>query len=120
MTDSLFRARLSSGRALLLDGATGTELQRRGVDTSLPLWSARALLDAPGVLQTIHADYIAAGADIITTNTFRTHRRTLTRAELGARTRELTQLAVKIAREAARQVDREVFVAGSISPLEDC
>jgi homocysteine S-methyltransferase len=35
---------------LLLDGATGTELARRGVDIGLPLWSARALLEAPGVL----------------------------------------------------------------------
>lgn len=108
----------------MLDGATGTELQRRGVDTSLPLWSARALLEAPDVLRAIHADYLAAGADIITTNTFRTHRRTLERAGLGSRTRELTQFAVQIAREAAhdgaRQTDRPVFIAGSMSPLEDC
>src|SRR5512143_2880212 len=120
MTDSLFLTRLASGRTLLLDVATGTELQRRGVDTSLPLWSARALLQAPEVLHAIHADYIAAGADIITTNTFRTQRRTLTRAGLGERTQELTQFAVRIAREAAQQADRKVFVAGSISPLEDC
>lgn len=120
MTDSLFHARLASGRVLLLDGATGTELQRRGVDTRLPLWSARALLEAPGVLHAIHADYIASGADIITTNTFRTHRRTLTRAGLGERTHELTEFAVKVAREAAQQADHSVFVAGSISPLEDC
>src|SRR5512135_2602497 len=108
MIDSPFRARLSTSRVLLLDGATGTELQRRGVDTTLPLWSARALLQAPAVLHAIHGDYIAAGADIITTNTFRTHRRTLTRAGLGDRTRELTQLAVRLAREAAQQADREV------------
>ncbi|MFN8596777.1 MAG: homocysteine S-methyltransferase family protein, partial [Anaerolineae bacterium] len=55
-----------------------------------------------------------------TTNTFRTHRRTLTRAGIGARTRELTQLAVRLAREAAAQAGRTVFVAGSMSPLEDC
>jgi S-methylmethionine-dependent homocysteine/selenocysteine methylase len=120
MTGSPFLAHLAAGRILLLDGATGTELQRRGVDTSLPLWSARALIEAPEVLSAIHADYIAAGADIITTNTFRTHRRTLTRAGLGERTRELTQQAVQIAHAAAQQVDRKVFVAGSISPLEDC
>src|SRR5512146_2033834 len=108
MPDSSFLKQLATGNALLLDGATGTELQRRGVDTSLPLWSARALLEAPEVLRAIHADYIAAGADILTTNTFRTHRRTLTRAGLGERTHELTQLAVKIAREAAQQADRKV------------
>jgi len=120
MIDTPFLACMAASQVLLLDGATGTELQRRGVDTSLPLWSARALLEAPAVLRAIHADYIAAGADIVTTNTFRTHRRTLTRAGLGERTHELTQLAVTIAREAAQQVDRKIFVAGSISPLEDC
>jgi S-methylmethionine-dependent homocysteine/selenocysteine methylase len=120
MIDSPFLDRLASGRVLLLDGATGTELQRRGVDTSLPLWSARALLEAPAVLKAIHADYAAAGADIITTNTFRTHRRTLARADMGECTRELTHLAVKIARDVASQTDRQIFVAGSISPLEDC
>jgi S-methylmethionine-dependent homocysteine/selenocysteine methylase len=120
MSKSPFLARLSSGRVLLLDGATGTELQRRGVDTGLPLWSARALIEAPDVLAAIHADYIAAGADIITTNTFRTHRRTLTRAGMGERTRELKLFAVQLAREAAAQADRKVFVAGSIAPLEDC
>jgi S-methylmethionine-dependent homocysteine/selenocysteine methylase len=120
MTASPFLARLASGRVLLLDGATGTELQRRGVNTGLPLWSARALIEAPEVLSAIHADYIAAGADIITTNTFRTQRRTLTRAGIGERTRALTQLAVQIAREAAQQADRKVYVAGSIAPLEDC
>jgi S-methylmethionine-dependent homocysteine/selenocysteine methylase len=120
LSTSSFRAQLAARRVLLLDGATGTELQRRGVDTSLPLWSARALITAPQVLAAIHADYIAAGADIITTNTFRTHRRTLTRAGLGERTSELTHLAVQIAQAAAQQADRQVFVAGSLSPLEDC
>ncbi len=105
---------------MLLDGATGTELQRRGVDTGLPLWSARALLEAPQVLRAIHTDYVAAGADILTTNTFRTHRRTLERAGLESRARELTQLAVQIAREAACTTDQPVYLAGSMSPLEDC
>jgi S-methylmethionine-dependent homocysteine/selenocysteine methylase len=115
-----FLQRLSTGRPLLLDGATGTELQRRGVDTGLPLWSARALIEAPGVLYAIHTDYINAGADIITTNTFRTGRRTLERARIGSRTSELTRLAVQIAQAATRTVDRKIFVAGSMSPLEDC
>ncbi len=64
-------------RLLLLDGATGTELNRRGVDTGLPMWSANALTNDTGlnVLRQIHVDYLNAGADIITTNTFRTDRR---------------------------------------------
>jgi homocysteine S-methyltransferase len=115
---------LSQPRQLILDGATGTELNRRGVDTGLPLWSANALLndhDAK-ILQEIHEDYLRAGADIITTNTFRTHRRALASSGNARRALELTRKAVDIARAAIASVnsDSPKFVAGSISTLEDC
>jgi len=119
-----FSTRLAMGELLLLDGATGTELARRGIDTALPLWSAGALIHAPDAVRAIHADYIRAGANVITTNTFRTHRRTLAHASMADRARELTHLAVRLAREAVQQTSRPasqpVFIAGSISPLEDC
>jgi len=98
----------------------GTELQRRGADTRLPLWSARALVEAPDLVREIHREEVAAGAELLTSNTFRTHRRTLTKGRLGERSRELTALAVRLARGAAEGAEREVFVAGSLSPLEDC
>jgi S-methylmethionine-dependent homocysteine/selenocysteine methylase len=115
-----FRERLLAGRPVLLDAAMGTELQRRGADTRLPLWSARALVESPELVSAIHSDEIAAGAEVLTANTFRTHRRTLVKGGLGERSRELTALAVRLAREAAKGAGREVFVAGSLSPLEDC
>jgi S-methylmethionine-dependent homocysteine/selenocysteine methylase len=98
----------------------GTELQRRGADTRLPLWSARALVEAPDLVREIHREEVAAGAELLTSNTFRTHRRTLAKGGLGERSRELTALAVRLARGAAEGTGREVFVAGSLSPLEDC
>jgi S-methylmethionine-dependent homocysteine/selenocysteine methylase len=97
----------------------GTELTRRGSDTTLPLWSARALAKEPGLVFEIHRDYVDAGADVITTNTFRTKRRTLERAGGGLDWRELTRTAVELAARAA-SARRGVRVAGSISPLEDC
>ena len=119
-----FLKRLSHPGKLILDGATGTELNRRGVDTGLPLWSANALLtdDGSRVLQDIHEDYLRAGADILTTNTFRTHRRALAPSGNADRAFELTRRAVDIARAAISIVpsDRPRFVAGSISTLEDC
>jgi len=105
---------------LVLDGALGTELERRGVATGLPLWSARALLAAPDAVLAIHRDYVAAGAELLTANTFRTQRRTLGREGLGARAAELTGLALHLARRAAGEAARPVFVAGSAAPLEDC
>lgn len=112
--------RIRRGPALLLDAAMGTELERRGVASGLPLWSARALLEAPQAVATIHAAEVAAGADILTANTFRTHRRTLAKEGLGQRAEELTRKAVDLAREAAKGAERRVFVVGSLAPLEDC
>jgi len=107
---------------MILDGAMGTELQRRGVMTYLPEWSARALITAPDLVRTIHEEYICAGADVITTNTFRTTRRALGKAGMGERARELTSLAVELAKEARGNFGngRRVLIAGSIAPLEDC
>ena len=105
---------------MLLDGATGTELGRRGVDISLPLWSAHAIIEAPDVLAEIHRDYLLAGADAITANTFRTHRRSLSKVELAGRARELTRQAVAIAAQARDRFKPQALVLGSVAPLEDC
>ncbi|MCB9701982.1 MAG: homocysteine S-methyltransferase family protein [Myxococcales bacterium] len=111
---------------ILLDGAVGTELERRGARMALPLWSAHALVDDPPLVRAIHRDYLLAGAQVISTNTFRTHARNLAAGDMADRAGELTRLAVALAREARIEVaavDPEVAhaaIAGSISPLEDC
>ncbi|MDH3650133.1 MAG: homocysteine S-methyltransferase family protein, partial [Saprospiraceae bacterium] len=56
----------------ILDGAVGTELERLGYQTHLPLWTATANAEVPALIQQIHMRYAAAGADILTANTFRT------------------------------------------------
>ena len=112
--------RLQRAGPLVLDGATGTELERRGVATGLPLWSAAALIRAPAVVGRIHRDYAEAGAEALTANTFRTQRRTLSREGLGDRAAELTALAVRLAREAAAGAVAPPLVLGSDPPLEDC
>lgn len=108
------------GSILLLDGGTGTELDRRGLDVSLPIWSARALLDAPEAVEQIHVDYLEAGSGAIVTNTFRTHRRSLAKAGHGDKARELTALAVDIAKSARDRVKPDALILGSVAPLEDC
>ena len=114
-------ARIAGGPPLLLDGATGTELERRGVAMSLPLWSAPALLERPEVVWRIHADYAAAGAEALTANTFRTQRRALSAGGLGDRAAELTRRAVEIARRASLEAaGASPFVFGSAPTLEDC
>ncbi|MEK7099345.1 MAG: homocysteine S-methyltransferase family protein [Patescibacteria group bacterium] len=106
-----------------LAGATGTEIQRRGFSTVLPLWSAGVLFERPDLLTDIYQDYIRAGADIITTNTFRTQRRTLAKARRAHETERINRLAVDLAVTAREQEvgnARHVLIAGCMTTLEDC
>jgi S-methylmethionine-dependent homocysteine/selenocysteine methylase len=100
----------------------GSDLDRRGLPTTLPLWSAVGLLEQPDLVRQIHLENLLAGADIITTDTFRTTARTLRKAGLApGRAPELDTLAVRLAAEARTEAGRpEALIAGSIAPLEDC
>jgi len=122
MSRHAFLDQLVRGEFVLLDGAMGTELGQRGAKTPLPLWSAEALRSAPDTVRQIHEDYIRAGADIVTTATFRTTRRTMAKAGLPeSEAGRLTTLAVSLARQAqGAAAGREVWVAGALAPLEDC
>jgi homocysteine S-methyltransferase len=61
---------LAQRPVMILDGALATELERRGADLHDPLWSAKLLLEQPGLIQAVHRDYFEAGADIATTATY--------------------------------------------------
>lgn len=109
--------RLRNGPVILLDGAMGTELQRRGVPMHRIAWSAAALLTHPDTVRKVHVDYIAAGAEVITANSFGTARHVLEPAGLGDEVAALNRRAVALACEARDRAagDRPVWVAGSIS-----
>jgi S-methylmethionine-dependent homocysteine/selenocysteine methylase len=111
--------RLARGEVIILDGGTGTELERRGVPMHDVSWSGIASLGHGATLRQIHADYIAAGAEVIITNTFASSRYMLEAAGLGERLREANVAAVEAARAARDQAagSREVWIAGSISPM---
>ncbi len=75
--------RLDAGDVLILDGAIGTELQRRGAAMDGTAWCAVATKTSPGILRGLHEDYIRAGADVITTNSFSSAHHMLEPAGLG-------------------------------------
>jgi S-methylmethionine-dependent homocysteine/selenocysteine methylase len=108
---------LARGGTLILDGGTGTELRRRGMALGRETWSALAAATQYGLLRTVHADYVAAGADVITTNTFATTRFVLEAAGHGDDFALINTRAVAAAREAREAAGREVAIAGSISCL---
>jgi S-methylmethionine-dependent homocysteine/selenocysteine methylase len=117
------RERLRSGEILLLDGATGSELARRGVNVSkgatnekLGPWSATANVDAPILVRQVHEDYLRLGVDIITSNSFWTNRPKLAVIGQADRWEEYTRAAGELAIQARDAVNPAAFVAGGIAP----
>jgi len=109
--------RIARGGAVILDGAMGTELQRRGVPMDGIAWSAAALATHPEAVRGVHEDYLRAGAEVLITNSFAASRHVLAATGLGEHVAELNRRSVALAREAIGNLaaDRPVWVAGSIS-----
>jgi methionine synthase I (cobalamin-dependent)/5,10-methylenetetrahydrofolate reductase len=114
MTDT-FLSHLTSGPALLADGAMGTVLHARGVDFQ-QCFEALNLVD-PALVTDVHAEYIAAGSQIILTNSFGANRYKLSRHGLDDQVSAINQAAVDLARQAVTESGRGVLVAGDVGPL---
>ena len=112
---------LHSGETILLDGATGSELENRGIKMD-DSWCATASLEFD-ILKQIHKDYINAGAKIITTNTYASNRMILEVAGVDDKFEEINLAAINAAIQAREECGRDdVLVAGSLShqiPYED-
>ena len=109
-----FSERMAEG-ALLCDGAMGTVLYARGV----PLDACFDVLNLNNahLVQAVHADYVAAGADAIETNTFGANRFKLAVHGLEAQVREINRRGVRLARDVRESAGRDVWVLGSMGPL---
>jgi S-methylmethionine-dependent homocysteine/selenocysteine methylase len=102
---------------IVLDGGAGRELARMGAPFRQPEWSALALIEGPEFVARMHARYIAAGADVITTNSYAVVPFHIGSARFAARGEALADLAGRLARQAAADADRPVKVAGSLPPV---
>ena len=108
---------LSNGKVIIIDGGTGTELERRGATMDSDVWCAMATLSAPQTLREIHEDYIQAGARVIAANTFSAGLSMLRPAGLTDRFDDIVRSAVALAMEARDRMNatERVAVAGSMS-----
>jgi len=109
--------KIAHGGVIVLDGATGTEIERLGGEMDSAAWCAVANMNHPEKVQQVHEAYVRAGADVITTNTFATCRHVLAGAGLDNDTVAINQQAVALARKARDAVapSRPVAIAGSMS-----
>ena len=101
-----------SRRILILDGAMGTMLQRKGLQGNSESFN----LSDPEIIGEIHNEYIKAGADIITTNSFSANSISQSEYGLSDKAGQMAEAAARIARKAADEAPRKVWVAGSVGP----
>lgn len=110
-----FREFMEEDRVRIFDGAMGTMIYNKGVFINASYDELN--LTSPDLVADIHRAYIRAGAEIIETNTYGATRLKLSHQGLDEKLREINLSAVRIARRAADEAKREVYVAGAISPL---
>ncbi len=116
--------RLADGERLVLDGGTGSELQRRGVEVlrgsedtrRLTAWSAMANLEAADVVRQVHTDYLRVGADVITSNSFWTGPTRMARVGLADDWERYARAAGENAVAARDAADPDAYVFGGIAP----
>jgi methionine synthase I (cobalamin-dependent)/5,10-methylenetetrahydrofolate reductase len=110
-----FREFMEEDRVRIFDGAMGTMIYNKGVFINASYDELN--LTSPDLVAEIHRSYIRAGAEIIETNTYGATRPKLSQQGLDEKLRDINLGAVRIARRAAAEAKREVYVAGAISPL---
>ena len=114
---SLFE-RLNDNEIILLDGGVSTEIQKRGVAMDSDVWSGLAHKTHRQVVLQVHEDYIQAGAQVITANTYSTARHVLESIDLGGDVKAINTEAVELAQIARDNVAKdETWIAGSISSM---
>lgn len=101
-----------SKRILILDGAMGTMLQRKGLQGNSESFN----LTNPETIGEIHNEYIEAGADIITANSFSANSISQSEYNLSEKAGQMAEAAARIARKAADEAPRKIWVAGSVGP----
>jgi S-methylmethionine-dependent homocysteine/selenocysteine methylase len=103
------------GRLVVIDGGMGSELEAQGATMDHHAWSGLVNLTDPALVQRVHEDYVAAGADVLITNTFMSGIGPMQRAGAGERFELANRSAVGAAREAALAAERLIVIAGSVA-----
>ena len=117
MSYRIIKDKLGNGDIVLLDGGTGSEIERLGVAMDARAWCGIAHVERPEVVRQVHESYIRAGADVIIANTFGTAPHIIKRLGLEDQVAEINRSAVRLALEARDNCGRDVCVAVSMSSM---
>ena len=117
MSYRIIKDKLDNGEIVLLDGGTGSEIERLGVGMNDLAWCGIAHMEQPELVRQVHESYIHAGADIIIANTFGTAPHVIKRLGLEDQVAGINQTAVRLALEARENAGKDVCVAASVSSM---
>ena len=113
MSYSFIKQRLDQGKIIILDGGIGAELEKNGANMDKDLWCGKCSVDNPELVKKVHENYINAGADVITTNTYGTTPISMKHYGYDNLIEEYNKKSVQIAKDASK--NKNVAVAGSVS-----
>ena len=108
MSYNVVKEKLDKGKIIILDGGMGAELEKSGAKMHKDLWCGKCSVDTPDLVQKVHEDYILAGADVITTNTYGTTPISLKQYGFGNCVLEYNQKSVQIAKKAVENKIKKV------------
>ena len=115
MAYNLIKQRLENNDTIILDGAIGAELEKKGAKMHKDLWCGTCSVESPDLVKKVHEEYILAGADIITTNTYATTPIAMKQYGFDDQINDFNKKSVQIAKEAVKNSNKDIAVAGSVS-----
>ena len=109
------KTKLENNKIIILDGGMGAELEKNGAEMDKHMGCGKCSVDHPELVRKVHEDYINAGADVITTNTYSTTPISMRQYGYEDSIEKFNQKSVKVAREAIENTNKETTLAGSVS-----
>ena len=115
MSYNLINEKLNNGKLVILDGAMGSELEKSGAKMDKNLWCGTCSVEFPELVTKVHEDYIKAGADVITTNTYACTPISMKNYGLEKSIEVFNQKSVQVAKKAIKNSKKDIALAGSVS-----
>ena len=115
MSYNFVKEKLDNGKLVILDGAMGSELEKNGAKMDKKLWCGTSSIKFPEIVKKVHEDYIKAGVDVITTNTYASTPISMKSYGFENSIEEYNKKSVLIAKEAVENSKKDIAIAGSVS-----
>ena len=115
MSYQIIKEKLDNRKLVILDGAMGSELEKSGAKMDKNLWCGTCSVEFPELVTKVHEDYIKAGADVITTNTYACTPISMKNYGLEKSIEEFNQKSVQVAKKAIKNSNKNIALAGSVS-----